>query len=379
VHGARGGARVLCVALSACASQHALCAVGSDERAVRLFDLATGAAAHTLGGGGVGLDDDRAGGPGGGCGAGGGGGHQSAVLAVRWHPSHEYELASAGKDGRVLFWDVRRSGGAALLGALDAHATAARAGAATGAAPWLGPPPPQPAPSPAALASSVAHPGGANAICFLPGAHAGAALATAGLDQRIRRWGIRYVPEVREAAGSGVGGVGGGLGSGSGGGGGGAAAVEPDAADLQFGARTLRVQAANSLVSFGAAGAVRNRLPRCVQLCAAEGGDAARGGLLFYPQSGAGAGAGAGAAGAGAGAILVLDASSGAQLHALRGHHGGVLGLALSDDGDLFSSGDDGALLRWRAALLPAGGGDGEEGEEGDGGAEAAVRDFMDA
>jgi hypothetical protein len=56
----------------------------------------------------------------------------------------------------------------------------------------------------------------------------------------------------------------------------------------------------------------------------------------------------------------VPDASSGALLHALRGHHGGVLGLALSDDGDLFSSGDDGVLVRWRTALLPARGGDGD-------------------
>lgn len=75
-------------------AQHLLVACATQHPAVRLVDLRSGAAAHSL--------------------AGHGGG---AVLSVAWSPREEHVLASGGVDGTVRFWDVRRSAG--TLGMLD--------------------------------------------------------------------------------------------------------------------------------------------------------------------------------------------------------------------------------------------------------------------
>jgi DNA excision repair protein ERCC-8 len=60
---------------------------------VRLIDLKSNAATHALSG------------------------HNGAVMSVAWSPRHEHILASAGADGSVRLWDIRRS--AASLGTLD--------------------------------------------------------------------------------------------------------------------------------------------------------------------------------------------------------------------------------------------------------------------
>lgn len=73
---------------------HLLVACATQHPAVRLVDLRSGAATHSL------------------VGHGG-----SAVFSVAWSPRDEHVLASAGGDGTVRFWDVRRSAGA--LGMLD--------------------------------------------------------------------------------------------------------------------------------------------------------------------------------------------------------------------------------------------------------------------
>lgn len=71
--------------LSPVASSVALIAVGTAHPAVKLIDLRTGLATHTLPG------------------------HNGAVFSVCWSPRSEHLLASGAADGRVLFFDVRRA------------------------------------------------------------------------------------------------------------------------------------------------------------------------------------------------------------------------------------------------------------------------------
>lgn len=85
-------APVYAIALSPMAS-HVLVACGTQLPVVRLIDLRSGAASHSLAG------------------------HSGAVLSVNWSPTEEHILASGGSDGTVRFWDVRRSAG--QLGVLD--------------------------------------------------------------------------------------------------------------------------------------------------------------------------------------------------------------------------------------------------------------------
>lgn len=70
--------------LVACATQHPI---------IRLTDLRTGSSTQSLAG------------------------HRGAVLNVCWHPRIGHVLASAGVDGTVRLWDVRKSAGS--LGVLN--------------------------------------------------------------------------------------------------------------------------------------------------------------------------------------------------------------------------------------------------------------------
>lgn len=72
---------------------HLLVACASQHPAIRLIDLKSGSAAHSLAG------------------------HAGSVLSVAWHPKDENILASGSSDGVVRLWDVRRS--ASSLGVLD--------------------------------------------------------------------------------------------------------------------------------------------------------------------------------------------------------------------------------------------------------------------
>lgn len=74
-------------------ASHLLVACASQHPAVRLVDLRTGSATHSLAG------------------------HSGSVLSVAWHPKNENVLASGGTDGVIRLWDVRRS--ASSLGVLD--------------------------------------------------------------------------------------------------------------------------------------------------------------------------------------------------------------------------------------------------------------------
>lgn len=128
-------------------AQHLLVACATQHPAVRLVDLRSGAAAHALPG------------------------HTGALLSVAWSPVDEYVLASAGTDGTVRFWDIRRSAG--LLGALDMEDSVGITGydgRGTGARP---------------RSRGKAHIGPVNGIIWTQdGRH----VVTTGHDEKIRVW-----------------------------------------------------------------------------------------------------------------------------------------------------------------------------------------------
>ena len=72
-------------AISPIPSSSPLVAVGTAHPAIKLIDLRSGLALHSLPG------------------------HNGAVYSVAWSPRHEHVLASGATDGRVLFFDIRRS------------------------------------------------------------------------------------------------------------------------------------------------------------------------------------------------------------------------------------------------------------------------------
>ncbi|KAI4157707.1 MAG: hypothetical protein LQ342_008071 [Letrouitia transgressa] len=74
-------------------ADHLLVACAAQHPAVRLIDLRSGASTHALAG------------------------HHGSILSVAWSPADEHILASAGSDGAVRLWDIRRS--APSLGVLD--------------------------------------------------------------------------------------------------------------------------------------------------------------------------------------------------------------------------------------------------------------------
>ncbi|KAL0257879.1 hypothetical protein SLS55_007046 [Diplodia seriata] len=74
-------------------ASHLLVACATQQPTVRLVDLRSGAATHSLAG------------------------HGGAVLSTAWSPTTEHVVASGGADGTVRFWDIRRSAG--CLGLLD--------------------------------------------------------------------------------------------------------------------------------------------------------------------------------------------------------------------------------------------------------------------
>jgi DNA excision repair protein ERCC-8 len=143
---------VHCHAISPIPNYTPLIAAGTASPAIRLLDLRTGLATHSLPG------------------------HNGAIYSLAWSPTSEHILASGGHDGRVLFFDIRRAN--AAFAALDAEdpigvstAESNRLGGKTGEL----------------LDYSVrAHNGPVTSIQWTPYPHT--SLVTAGHDQRIRVW-----------------------------------------------------------------------------------------------------------------------------------------------------------------------------------------------
>ncbi|KAK4149957.1 hypothetical protein C8A00DRAFT_37446 [Chaetomidium leptoderma] len=152
------GARAYTHALSPVAS-HLLVACGTQHPAVRLVDLRSSAAVHSL------ISPGQL------------GGSAGATLAVAWSPAHEHVLAAGSVDGAVRLWDVRKSNGlVALLDQEDITALAAAQQQQGGRRP----PPPQPP-----NLSAKAHAGPVNGLTWTDD---GAYLVSAGHDRRIRVW-----------------------------------------------------------------------------------------------------------------------------------------------------------------------------------------------
>lgn len=141
--------RVYALHLSPVASSHGLVAVGSEESAVRLCDLRSGARTHLLHG------------------------HSAPVWAVQWSTGREHVLASGSRDGRALMWDVRRPG---AVHALDRAHAGARGGRAEGGEGGV---------AGAQRRRASAHDGGVNGLLFSPD---GSELLTFGKDDRLRLW-----------------------------------------------------------------------------------------------------------------------------------------------------------------------------------------------
>ncbi|KAF2090515.1 WD40 repeat-like protein, partial [Saccharata proteae CBS 121410] len=76
-------------------AHHNIVACATQGPNIRLVNLNSGSASHALPG------------------------HAGAVLSTAWSPVHEHRLASAGADGTVRFWDIRKS--ASCLGLLDSE------------------------------------------------------------------------------------------------------------------------------------------------------------------------------------------------------------------------------------------------------------------
>jgi DNA excision repair protein ERCC-8 len=124
-------------ALSPLASAAPLVAVASTDKNVALVDIRTGAATHRLEG------------------------HSTGVTTVAWSPDSEWLLASGGKDGCVLFWDIRSA--SALLTSLDHLSLGGCVGGVT------------------------AHTAAVRGLSFT---RDGAGLVTLGHDRRIRLWDV---------------------------------------------------------------------------------------------------------------------------------------------------------------------------------------------
>ncbi|EON66701.1 hypothetical protein W97_05947 [Coniosporium apollinis CBS 100218] len=142
------GSIIYAHALSPIAS-HLLVACATQHPAVRLIDLRSGAATHSLTG--------HVGG---------------AVLSVDWSPIHEHILASAGADGTVRFWDVRRSAG--CLGVLDMDDSVGHGGFLGGGAR-------------SHTGRGKAHAGAANGVVWTQD---GRFVVSTGHDEKIRVWDI---------------------------------------------------------------------------------------------------------------------------------------------------------------------------------------------
>jgi DNA excision repair protein ERCC-8 len=127
-------------------ASHLLVACATQEDSIRLVDLRSGALTQKIGSG-------------------------NPILSVAWSPRNEYQLASAGVEGRVRIWDVRRSRGS--VGTLDLRDDVGVSGFTTGEN---------------LFDHGVAHNGLANGVVWTEDA---SHIVSAGHDEKIRVWDMK--------------------------------------------------------------------------------------------------------------------------------------------------------------------------------------------
>ena len=88
-------------AMSPIAKEHMLIAVAAQDSTVRLCDPRSGSSTHFLSG------------------------HASEISSLSWSPRDPFTLVSGSHDSGIRVWDIRRSGTAACIAALDQHRTSA--------------------------------------------------------------------------------------------------------------------------------------------------------------------------------------------------------------------------------------------------------------
>jgi len=125
---------------------HMMIAAGTGDQKVRLCDLKTAKATHTLIG------------------------HRESVWAVEWSAANEYLLATGSVDHSVRVWDIRRANSCLLI--LDQHNFNAK------------PDTFNPARS---AVTATAHNAAVTSLCFTP---TGQYLLSAGNDNRLRLWDL---------------------------------------------------------------------------------------------------------------------------------------------------------------------------------------------
>ncbi|CAM9011430.1 unnamed protein product [Wickerhamomyces anomalus] len=130
---------------------HSLIATGADSSHVRLLDLKTTSAIHSLTG------------------------HNGCIVSTKWSPNNANVLATGSSEGEVRIWDIRRTD--SCLVQLDLYRTDEKAPLSSNDSRKVG-----------VLKSSVkAHARGANGLCWL---ESGKTLITTGNDEKIRVWNL---------------------------------------------------------------------------------------------------------------------------------------------------------------------------------------------
>ena len=123
--------------MSPIAKAHSLVAVACQSAKIRLIDLKTGSATHTLRG------------------------HNEEVYCCKWSPTQEYVVASGSADRKVMLWDIRSAKGCLTTFDRTKEDKDAR--------------------------PNTAHDGLVNGLCFTDD---GMNLITAGTDNCLRTWNV---------------------------------------------------------------------------------------------------------------------------------------------------------------------------------------------
>ncbi|CCH46315.1 Vegetative incompatibility protein [Wickerhamomyces ciferrii] len=136
---------------------HSLIASGADSSHVRILDLKTTSAVHSLTG------------------------HNGGITSVKWSPNNPNELATGSSEGEVRIWDIRRTD--SCLVQLDLYRTDESAPISSNDSKKVG-----------VLKSSVkAHARAVNGLSWFP---SGKSLITTGNDEKIRVWDLEPIGAV---------------------------------------------------------------------------------------------------------------------------------------------------------------------------------------